>query len=76
MFNSNMGNMGNLNNYVNNMVSQLMNDQEVLSNPTKMEMLNVIRTGDAKRGEEIAMNICNSYGMTPQEFIFNSLSGL
>lgn len=39
----------------------------ISSNPQAQAMLNVIKSGDAKRGEEIARNLCNTMGVTPEE---------
>lgn len=30
-------------------------------------MLNVVKSGDAQKGEEIARNLCNTMGITPEE---------
>lgn len=43
------------------------NNPNISSNPQAQAMLNVIKSGDAKRGEEIARNLCNTMGVTPEE---------
>lgn len=47
---------------------------DLQNNPTTMEMINIIRTGDSKRGEEIANNICRSYGMTREQALSQAQS--
>lgn len=37
------------------------------NNPNAQEMIDVIRSGDSKRGEQIARNICDTYGVKPEE---------
>ena len=32
-----------------------------------MEMLRVIQSGDAQKGQEIAMNLCKTYGVSKEE---------
>lgn len=40
---------------------------DLQNNPNAIEMINIIRSGDSQRGEEIANNICKSYGMTREQ---------
>lgn len=47
----------------------LSKNPRVANNPQAKELLNVISSGDAKRGEEIATNICNTYGVSKEEAI-------
>lgn len=47
-------------------LSQSQN-QDIFSNPRKMEMLKVLLSGDQKRGEELANNLLKSYGKTREE---------
>lgn len=42
-----------------------MNPQ-VANNPQAQEWLNIVRSGDAKRGAEIAGNICRNQGVSEQ----------
>lgn len=45
----------------------LQRNPNIANNPNAIEMINVIRSGDATRGAQIAQNICNSYGVSQQE---------
>lgn len=40
---------------------------QVSQNPNARHMLDVIQSGDAKEGERIARNLCQSYGVTPEQ---------
>ena len=39
---------------------------DIANNPRSKEMIEVIKSGDNKRGEELARNLCASYGDTPE----------
>lgn len=39
----------------------------IANNPQAQAMLNVVRSGDSKKGEEIARNLCNTMGVSPEE---------
>lgn len=39
------------------------------NNKNAQEMLRVIQSNDVVRGEQIARNICQSYGITPEQAI-------
>ena len=43
-----------------------MNPQ-VANNPRAMEMLNVIQSGDTQKGERIANNLCQTYGISKED---------
>lgn len=40
---------------------------QVMGNPNAQHMLQVIQSGDSSEGERIARNLCQSYGMTPEQ---------
>lgn len=40
---------------------------QVAQNPNAQHMLGVVQSGDAKEGERIARNLCESYGVTPEQ---------
>ena len=44
------------------------------NNPNAREMIAVIRNGDAAKGQQIAQNICNTYGVKPEEAISQARS--
>lgn len=47
----------------------LQRHPEIRNNPQKMEWLNIISSGDSKRGEEIATNLLNTYGISKEQAI-------
>lgn len=42
---------------------------EVMNNPRAKYAIEVIKSGDQKKGEELALNYCSSYGSTKEEGI-------
>jgi hypothetical protein len=52
-----------------NLLSQNPN---VRANPQMQEMLNVIQSGDSVRGQQIAENLCNTYGVSKENAIANA----
>lgn len=42
---------------------------QIVGNPNARSMIDVIRRNDAARGEQIARNICETYGVTPEEAV-------
>lgn len=46
-----------------NMLSQR---PDIANNPRAQEMIEVIKSGDSVKGEQIARNLCESYGDTPE----------
>lgn len=41
----------------------------IANNPRNAEMFKAIQNGDAKAGEEIAENLCKTYGVSKEEAI-------
>lgn len=58
--------MTNLKDFALNLISQ---NPQIANNPNAQGMLQAIQSGDSKRGEEIAKNLCNSYGITPDQAV-------
>lgn len=54
-----------------NLISQNPN---IANNPNAQEFIQVIQNGDSKRGQEIAENLCQSYGMTRDEALKSAKS--
>lgn len=44
------------------------------NNPNAREMIDVIRNGDAAKGQQIAKNLCDTYGMKPEDAISQARS--
>lgn len=41
----------------------------VANNPQAQQMLQVIQNGDSARGQEIATNLCNTYGISKEDAV-------
>lgn len=54
-----------------NKLAQLLARQnpQVANNPRAQDLLNVIFNNDSVRGEEIARNLCQTYGVTPEQAV-------
>lgn len=54
---------------------------EMANNPMAKEIIQVLQNGDSKRGEELATNLCKSYGETKEQAVghaqqfFNGMMG-
>lgn len=46
----------------------------IANNPNAREMVDVIRSGDAAKGQQIAKNLCDTYGVKPEEAISQARS--
>lgn len=53
--------------FVQSMIAQLSQNPSMVNNPIAQGLLEAIKTGDQKKGEELANNLCKTYGVTPQE---------
>ena len=47
----------------------ISSNPQIAQNPQAQEMINVIKSGDAERGKQIANNLCQTYGVTPDQAI-------
>ena len=47
----------------------MQRNPNVKNNMQAMEYLNVISSGDSKKGEQIADNLCKTYGMSREEML-------
>lgn len=50
-------------------LSMLSNNPNVKRNPQLQEFVNVIQSGDSVKGEQIATNLCNTYGVPKEKAI-------
>lgn len=55
--------MGMISKVLGNMAPSLAN------NPNARAMIQAVQSGDAEAGERIARNLCQSYGMTPEQAV-------
>lgn len=52
----------------------LMQNPNIANNPNAQEFIQVIQNGDSVKGEQIAQNLCNTYGMSKEDAIRNAKS--
>lgn len=48
-------------------ISLISKNPSIANNPQAQNLIRVIQNGDSKKGEEIARNLCNTYGVTPEQ---------
>lgn len=48
-------------------MNMIQHNPQVMNNPMAQNYISVIQSGDAQKGQQLAENICKSYGMTPQQ---------
>lgn len=48
-------------------MNMIQHNPQIMNNPMAQNYINVIQSGDAQKGQQLAENICKSYGMTPQQ---------
>lgn len=51
-------------NFAMNMIAK---NPQIANNPQAQQLIDVIKSGDSQKGEQIARNICQSYGVTPEQ---------
>ena len=60
---------------IRNMALNLLSQNPSISNnPNAQEFINVIRSGDSVRGEQIAQNLCNTYDVSKEDAVKNAKS--
>lgn len=59
----------NLEQWALNLISRNPN---IANNPRAQEYIKIIQSGDSKKGEEIANNLCQTYGMSKEDAIKNA----
>lgn len=64
-----------MNQMINALINMAMRNPNIQNNPNAQQWLKVIQSGDAQAGEQIARNICSSYGMTPEQATRQAQSG-
>lgn len=46
---------------------------DVANTPQGQQFMQILQSGDKEAGMQMAMNICNSYGMTPQQGVMQAI---
>lgn len=59
-----------MNNQINSLVQMLLSrNPNVQNNPQSKALLDVIMNNDAERGQQIAENLCKTYGVTKDDAV-------
>lgn len=56
-----------MNNMINFAMTLLSRNPQIANNPTAKNMIEVIQSNDSKRGQEIAENLCSTYGVKKED---------
>ena len=53
------------------MISQVLSNlaPSMANNPNARAMIQAVQSGDAEAGQRIARNLCQSYGVTPEQAV-------
>lgn len=54
---------------INFAMNMMANNPAIANNPRNKELFEAIQSGDAQRGQQIAQNLCDSYGVTPEQAV-------
>lgn len=49
------------------LMAQIQQNPNITNNPQAQSYIQIIQSGDQKKGEEIAQNLLKSYGMTKEQ---------
>ncbi len=58
-----------MNNPMSMLLNMAMQNSNIANNPRAQEMLQVIQSGDAQKGQQIAMNLCKTYGVSKDQAV-------
>lgn len=50
-------------------MSLITRNPQIANNPNAQGMIQAIQNNDSAKGEQIAKNLCDSYGISPQEAV-------
>ena len=58
-----------MNNPMSMLLNMAMQNSNIANNPRAQEMLQVIQSGVAQKGQQIAMNLCKTYGVSKEQAV-------
>lgn len=58
-----------MNNPMSMLLNMAMQNSAIANNPRAQEMIQVIQSGDAQKGQQIAMNLCKTYGVSKEQAV-------
>lgn len=48
-------------------ISMIKKNPQIANNPQAQEYLKILESGDSARGEEVARNLCETYGVSQED---------
>ena len=58
---------------INNLIMNLINNNPMIANnPQYKEWIQIIQSGDSARGQQLANNLCQTFGMSKDQAIQNA----
>ena len=58
-----------MNNPMSMLLNMAMQNSNIANNPRAQEMLQITQSGDAQKGQQIAMNLCKTYGVSKEQAV-------
>lgn len=58
-----------MNNPMSMLLNMAMQNSNIANNPRAQEMLQIIQSGDVQKGQQIAMNLCKTYGVSKEQAV-------
>lgn len=58
-----------MNNSMSMLLNMVMQNSNIANNPRAQEMLQIIQSGDVQKGQQIAMNLCKTYGVSKEQAV-------
>ncbi len=54
----------------------ILNRPDLRNNQIAQQFLNIVNTGDVAQGQQLAQNLCQTYGLNPQDAAQQAQNGL
>lgn len=51
----------------------LQNNPKIMNSPQGQQFLKILQTGDVQAGQQMAQNLCQSYGISPEQALAQSM---
>lgn len=51
----------------------LQNNPKIMNSPQGQQFLKILQSGDVQAGQQMAQNLCQSYGITPEQALAKSM---
>lgn len=61
-----------MNNFVQFALNKISQNPQIANNPRNQELFQIIQSGDEKRGQEVAENLCKTFGVSKDDALENA----